>query len=312
MKQYSPYLIFPREIWREFRKDTPMTLSDSDLAKLQGQIEAISSTEVVEIYLPLSRLLNLYVAATQDLYKVTAQFLGHPEPKVPYIIAVAGSVAVGKSTTSRVLQALLKRWPNHPRVELMTTDGYIYPNAILEKRNLMNRKGFPESYDLRQLINFLSDLKSGKPNLKVPIYSHHSYDIVPGQFQMINQPDIVIVEGLNVLQVGTIKPEQQTRIFVSDFFDFTVYVDANIETIKEWYLQRFMLFREKAKNNPQEYFYRFAKLSDAEAQDYATEIWTEINANNLQENILPFKERAKLILEKSEDHSVHSVYLKKI
>jgi type I pantothenate kinase len=312
MKPYSPYIVFPRESWREFRKDTPLTLTQAELGKLHGQLQAVSLEEVSDIYLPLSRLLNLYVAATQELYRVTGKFLGNPEPKVPYIIGVAGSVAVGKSTTSRILQALLSRWPHHPRVELITTDGFLFPNAVLEERGLLNRKGFPESYDLRQLIDFLFDLKSGKPNLRVPLYSHHHYDILSDQYQLINQPDIVIVEGLNVLQVASFKPEQQTRVFVSDFFDFTIYVDAKIEIIRQWFMQRFMLFREKAKTTTEDFFYQFTKMSEKEAMAFAEQIWQDINAANLCENILPFKERAKLILEKAADHSIQNVYLRKL
>ena len=312
MKPYSPYIVFSRESWREFRKDTPLTLTQAELDKLHGQIEVVSLEEVSDIYLPLSRLLNLYVSATQDLYRVTGKFLGNPEPKVPYIIGVAGSVAVGKSITSRILQALLSRWPHHPRVELITTDGFLYPNAILEERGLINRKGFPESYDLRQLIDFLFSLKSGKPNIRVPLYSHHHYDILPDQYQVINQPDIVIVEGLNVLQVASFKPEQQTRVFVSDFFDFTIYVDAKTEVIKQWFLKRFMLFREKAKTKKEDFFYQFVKMDKKTALAFAEGIWQEINAANLYENIIPFKERAKLILEKAADHSIQNVYLRKL
>lgn len=311
-KQYSPYLEFSREKWREFRKETPMTLTEADLAKLRGQIEAVSMLEVAEIYLPLSRLLNLYVAATQQLYQVTGKFLGHPEPKVPYIIGIAGSVAVGKSTTSRVLRELLARWPDHPRVELITTDGYLYPHETLVERDLLNRKGFPESYDLRRLVQFLSDLKSGKPQLKVPLYSHYHYDIMLEQFQIVDQPDIVIVEGLNVLQVGNGKAEQAARSFVSDFFDFTIYVDAETAVIKQWFMDRFRLFRKKAQSDPQAYFYRFAQMNEADAMDFANTVWEDINATNLVENILPFKERAKLILFKGIDHSVQQVFLRKI
>lgn len=312
MKQYSPYLKFSRKDWRKFRKETPMTLSEKDLDRLHGQLEPVSLLEIEEIYLPLSRLLNLYIAATQKLYKVTSQFLGNPAPRVPYIIGISGSVAVGKSTTSRILQALLSRWPNHPHVELVTTDGYLYPTAVLEKQNLMNRKGFPESYDLRRLVQFLSELKSGKPKLQVPLYSHRDYDISPNKYQIIDQPDIVIVEGLNVLQVGPVGADQQMRVFVSDFFDFTIYVDADVEIIKNWFMQRFMLFRKKAKNDPKAFFYRFANLSDQKAKTFADKVWSEINAANLYENILPFKQRAKLILEKGKNHLVKNVYLRKI
>lgn len=308
----SPYLEFNREIWREFRKDTPLTLSEEDVLQLRGQNEPVSLLEVEEIYLPLSRLLNLYVAAIQELYKVTTKFLGHPEPKVPYIIGVAGSVAVGKSTTSRILKALLSRWPHHPRVELITTDGFLYSNAMLESKGLMERKGFPESYDLRALIQLLSDLKAGKGNLRVPIYSHYHYDIVPNQFNVINQPDIVIVEGLNVLQITKFRINRQPQLFVSDFFDFSIYVDAPTEIIKHWFLERFWIFREKAAQDPHAFFHHIAQWSDREAFDFANKVWTNINELNLYENILPFKQRADLILEKTIDHSVQKVYLRKL
>jgi type I pantothenate kinase len=306
-------LEFPRATWREFRKDTPLTLSEADLLHLKGQNQPVSLLEVEEIYLPLSRLLNLYVRASQSLYQVTTRFLGHPEPKVPYVIGIAGSVAVGKSTTSRILQALLARWVNHPRVALITTDGFIYPNAILEQRQLMHRKGFPESYNLPALINFLADLKAGKPDLKVPIYSHHFYDIIPDTFQTIDQPDIVIVEGLNVLQIPShTNAQTQPQWFVSDFFDFTIYVDAETSVIKQWYIDRFMSFREKAREDASAYFYQFAQWSDAEALQFAEHIWQDINELNLRENILTFKRRARLILEKDEEHAVKKVLLRKI
>lgn len=312
LKQTSPYLQFSRDTWRKFRKETPLTLTENDLATLHGQIEEVSLDEIADIYLPLSRLLNLYVAATQELYQVTGKFLGHSGPKVPYIIGIAGSVAVGKSTTSRILQALLSRWQNHPHIALVTTDGFLYPNAILQQRDLMNRKGFPESYDLPKLIEFLTDLKSGKSHLHVPIYSHHEYDIVPDKYEIIDRPDIVIVEGLNVLQVSPLKLEQKPRTFVSDFFDFSIYVDAQTSIIKEWFMQRFKLFRQKAKNDPKAYFYHFANISEQEAYDFAEQVWTEINEKNLNENILPFRERANLILVKDKNHAVEKVYLRKI
>lgn len=311
-QKHSPYLSFNRETWRKFRQDTPLTLSETDLIQLQGQNEPVSLLEVEEIYLPLSRLLNLYVTATQQLYTVTTRFLGHPEPKVPYVIGIAGSVAVGKSTTARTLQALLSRGPDHPQVVLITTDGFLYPNAILEERYLMEKKGFPESYNTRALIEFLSNLKAGKPNLQVPVYSHHYYDIVPNEFFTIDQPDIVIVEGLNVLQLPLAKNIQQPQWFVSDFFDFTLYVDAQITTIREWYIARFMTFREKARNDPKAFFHKFSQWSHAEALTFANNIWQETNARNLIENILPFKKRARLILEKAADHSVQTVLLRKL
>lgn len=315
MSTTSPYLHFNRVIWRKFRQDTPLTLSEADLLQLKGQNEPVSLLEVAEIYLPLSRLLNLYVTATQELYTVTTRFLGHPAPKVPYVIGIAGSVAVGKSTTSRILQALLSRWPNHPRVVLLTTDGFLYPNEALKQRHLMEKKGFPESYDTRALMKFLTDVKAGKPDLQVPVYSHHYYDIVPGEVLVVDQPDIVILEGLNVLQLPILKSTENIKYpqwFVSDFFDFTVYVDAKIEVIRTWYIERFMVFREKARDDPQAFFYRFTKWSDEAALAFARNIWQTINARNLVENILPFKQRARLILKKAEDHSVETVFLRKI
>jgi type I pantothenate kinase len=308
----SPYLSFDRQTWRQFRKDTPLTMSEADLKVIKGQNETVSLLEVEEIYLPLSRLLNLYVAATQQLYTVTTKFLGHPEPKVPYIIGVAGSVAVGKSTTSRILQTLLSRWQDHPRVALITTDGFLHSNAVLEQRGLTDRKGFPESYDLPTLVNFLADLKAGKQELQVPVYSHHDYDIVPGEFETLQQPDIVIIEGLNVLQIPRKKTLQQPQWFVADFFDFTIYVDAATDVIKQWYIDRFMLFRDKARHDPAAYFHRFAQWDEQRALHFAAEIWTDINERNLIENILPFKQRARLVLEKGQDHAIEQVLLRKI
>lgn len=310
-KTHSPYLLFDRASWRQFKGDMPLTLTEEDIFELHGQYESVSLQEVIDIYLPLSRLLNLYVTAAQELFRVTAHFLGHPEPKVPYIIGIAGSVAVGKSTTSRVLQALLSCWESHPNVEIVTTDGFLYPNAILEQKNLLNRKGFPESYDLKRLITFLSDLKAGKKPLIAPVYSHRMYDITP-EFQRITQPDIVILEGLNILQQATSLAKGKSQVFVTDYLDFSIYVHADLSLIKQWYLERFMQFRALAKNEPSNYLHRYATLSDQEAISHADLIWTEINQLNLQENILPYKERAKLILAKGIDHQVKEIYLRKI
>ena len=309
--EHSPYLEFPREAWAAFRRDTPLTVTEAELLQLQGQNAPVSMDEVVDIYLPLSRLLNLYVAATQDLYRVTTRFLGHPEPRVPYIIGVAGSVAVGKSTTSRLLQALLSRWPNHPRVEIITTDGYLYPTAVLQKKGLLARKGFPESYNQGALLQFLIDLKAGVKTLRVPLYSHHYYDTLD-TYQTIEQPDIVIVEGLNVMQVGAPQSGKTSRLFVSDFFDFSIYVDAPTDIIAAWYLDRFALFRQRATDDPAAFFHQFSKMSDAEAQAFAKDVWVQTNQVNLLENILPFRERARLILEKSANHAVQRVKLRKI
>ena len=311
-EELSPYIKFSRSEWRKFRQNTPMTLADSDLDSIQGIAEPISLLEIEEVYLPLSRLLNLYVAATQELYKISTQFLGHPQPNVPYVIGIAGSVGVGKSTTSRVLQSLLSRWPNHPHVDLVTTDGFIYPNAILERNDLMQRKGFPESYDLHRLINFLIDLKSGCRELRVPVYSHYTYDIQPQERQIIRQPDILILEGLNILQVGWLANTGKKPRFISDFLDFTIYVHAETAIIKRWFLKRFMFFREQARLEPAAFFYRFAQLTNAAAINFAIDVWTNINEANLYKNILPHKDRAKLILTKTIDHSVQEILLKKI
>ncbi|USG64501.1 type I pantothenate kinase [Brevibacillus ruminantium] len=309
----SPYVTFSREQWRGLRASTPLTISDEELACLQGLNEKLSLTEVADIYLPLSRLLNLHVGATQELYQATHTFLGNLEKKVPFIIGIAGSVAVGKSTTARILQTLLSRWPNHPKVDLVTTDGFLYPNRILEERGLMQRKGFPESYNTGRLVSFLSDVKSGVPEVAAPVYSHLVYDIVPDEWQMVREPDILIVEGLNVLQ--TPLDEKQRRIsevFVSDFFDFSIYVDAQEEAIKKWYIDRFKLLRQTAFSDPASYFKRYASLSDEEANEVATGIWNQINGTNLRQNILPTRSRARLILEKGEDHMIQTVKLRKL
>jgi type I pantothenate kinase len=309
----SPYVSFSHKEWGARRAGTPLTLTEGDLQQLRGLNEQVSMDEVVEIYLPLSRLLNLYVAATQDLYRATATFLGNPAAKVPYVVGMAGSVAVGKSTTARILRALLARWPNHPVVDLVTTDGFLYPNAVLEERELMRRKGFPESYDLRRLIRFVSEVKAGVPRVLAPVYSHLTYDIIPEQHQVVDQPDIVIIEGLNVLQTGETNPgPRQPRVFVSDFFDFTIYVDAEEAHVRQWYIDRFLALRHTAFRDPASYFHRYAGLSDAEAVARSTAIWEEINEPNLMENILPTRERAHLILEKGPDHSVRGVRLRKI
>lgn len=269
--------------------------------------------EVSQIYLPLSRLLSLYVSDAQKLHEITHTFLGTLADKVPYIIGIAGSVAVGKSTTARIIQALLARWPNHPRVDLVTTDGFLYPNHVLQQRGLMERKGFPESYDVRRLIRFLADIKSGRSEVAAPVYSHLLYDIVPGQTQMVRRPDIVIVEGLNVLQASSIASIRYApRMFVSDFFDFSIYVDAAEDHIRQWYIERFHKLRKTAFRDPSSFFHRFAELSDEEAVETASRIWREINSKNLLENIFPTRERASLIMKKGEDHRVERVRLRKL
>ena len=306
------YLHFSKEDWSRLRAATPLTLTEDDLAELQGINERISLEEVTLVYLPLSRLLNLYVAASQNLRRTTDTFLGNLQAPVPYVIAVAGSVAVGKSTAARVIQALLSRWPNHPKVDLVTTDGFLYPNRVLEDRGLMERKGFPESYDLRSLLRFLSDLKSGKAELEVPVYSHQAYDIVPDKHKILRQADIVIIEGLNVLQTSDGRGKTPPRTFVSDFFDFSIFIDANERHIRQWYIDRFMTFRNTVFQDPNAYFHRYARLSDEESRATALRIWESINAVNLRKNILPTRERAHLIIEKAQDHSVSSVLLRKL
>jgi type I pantothenate kinase len=272
----------------------------------------MSLDEVADIYLPLSRLLNLYVGAVQNLHRATATFLGSASPRVPYVIGVAGSVAVGKSTTSRVLQALLASWPSHPTVDLITTDGFLRPLAELEARGLVQRKGFPESYDQRRLVQFMADVKSGVQEVSAPVYSHLAYDIVPGQRITVRAPDIVIVEGLNVLQTGSGRSGQPWPSFVSDFFDFSIYVDADEADIEQWYIERFLKLRETVFTDPSSYFHRYAALSPEEAADTARTIWNTINRVNLQRNVLPTRERAHLILEKGRDHAVRSVRLRKL
>jgi type I pantothenate kinase len=271
--------------------------------------DRISVEEVVAIYLPLSRLLALYVAATQGLFKATQRFLGAEDGKMPYIIAVAGSVAVGKSTTARVLKALLSRWPNTPKVELVTTDGFLFPNAVLERDGLMDKKGFPESYDSAALLRFLSDIKAGMRNVQAPVYSHLTYDVVPGQTVSVDRPDILIVEGLNLLQ-----PNRQGREipFVSDFFDFSIYLDADEQSLEDWYIARFRRLRETAFRDERSYFRKYADLDDEEAVATARDIWRRINLRNLHENIAPTRARASLVLTKGADHSIQAVALRKL
>ena len=311
LQEIAPYLEFDRAAWARLRATTPLTLGEADLAELQGLGERISLAEVETIYLAVSRLLNLSVAATQTLRAAPATFLGDAAGPTPFIIGIAGSVAVGKSTFARVLRALLARWPDHPDVDLITTDGFLHPNRVLEAQGILRRKGFPESYDIRQLLQFLTDVKAAQGPVQAPVYSHQSYDIVPGQFQVVDRPDIVIVEGLNVLQRDESAGGRADRLFVSDFFDFTIYLDADEADIEAWYIARFLQLRETVFRDPQSYFHRYAALTDAQAVETAREIWRTINGENLRENILPTRDRARLVLEKGRDHAVRRVRLRR-
>ena len=302
------YRTFHREEWARLRDSTPLSLAAQDLAALRGLNDRLDLDEVTDVYLPLSRLLNLRVAATQELVRTTDTFLGRPLQRVPFIIGLGGSVAVGKSTTARVLQALLARWPDHPRVDLVTTDGFLRPNRVLEERGIMDRKGFPESYDVRRLIRFLEEVKRGEPEVHAPVYSHVVYDIVEGEEQVLRQPDIVILEGLNVLQTGA-EAGHDAR-FVSDWFDFSIYVDADEDDIERWYVERFFALRETAFNDETSFFRHFASFSDEELEATARRIWGSINGPNLRENILPSRSRADLILHKAGDHEVQRVRLR--
>jgi type I pantothenate kinase len=308
----SPYHVFSRAEWAARREDTPMTLTPDEVVRLRSLHDRLDIAEIEEIYLPLSRLLSLYVAATQRLFVAQQRFLSTEDAKTPYVIGVAGSVAVGKSTTARVLQALLARWPNMPKVDLITTDGFLYPNAVLERDNLLERKGFPESYDLPALLRFLYDIKAGRRPVQAPVYSHLIYDVVPHQQIEIDRPDILIVEGLNVLQTGRLPRDGKAIPFVSDFFDFSIYLDADEDVLMQWYVERFLALRETAFRDPKSYFHRYSQLSDVEASDTATSIWTRINLLNLHENILPTRRRADLILTKQKNHAVHEVALRKL
>ncbi len=301
---------FDRERWSELRNLVPMTLSENDLKELQGINEKLTMEEAVEIYLPLSRLLNLYVAARQNRNSVLQQFLDKDEKAPPFVIGIAGSVAVGKSTTARLLKALLSRWDNHPKVELVTTDGFLYPNEVLQEKGLMGKKGFPESYDIKRLVKFVSDVKACKRNVQAPVYSHLTYNITD-EVKEVDLPDVLIIEGLNVLQSGMNYPHEPHRVFISDFLDFSLYVDADSAQIQEWYVNRFMKFREGAFAKPGSYFSHYTLLNDQEAVDKAQNIWKSINGLNLEQNILPTRERAHLILRKGADHMVEEVLLRK-
>ncbi|MFN3201557.1 MAG: type I pantothenate kinase [Bradymonadia bacterium] len=308
----SPYLTFDKVAWAALRANTPMTLDSSEIEALQGLNERVDVEEVEQIYLPLSRLLNFHVEATQKLYQATSQFLSGNQPKVPYIIGLAGSVSAGKSTTARLLKALLARWPGHPKVDLVTTDGFLLPNATLKTKGIMHRKGFPESYDLPALLRFLSAIKAGEPRVAAPVYSHNVYDIVPDQFTEVCQPDILIVEGLNVLQTGRATADGDPVVFVSDFFDFSIYLHADEPELKQWYVERFFRLRQTAFKDPSAYFHRFSKMSATDARAFAEHVWDTVNLVNLRANIAPTRLRADLILYKGLDHGIHQVDLRKL
>ena len=311
-QKYDQYRNFSREQWAKLRDDTPMTLAADEIAALRSMYDRLDIREVQEIYLPLSRLLSIYVAAMQRLYVAQRRFLGIEDRKMPYIIGVAGSVAVGKSTTARVLQALLARWSPRPKVDLVTTDGFLYPNAVLEREGLMQKKGFPESYDLPTLLAFLSDIKAGRNAVRAPVYSHLTYDIVPNKWIEVDQPDILIVEGVNVLQTGRLPRDGKAVPVVSDFFDFSVFIDADEPVLRDWYVRRFLALRDTAFHDPRSYFNRYALLSDEEATATALAIWERTNLANLEENILPTRPRATLILKKGADHVVENVALRRL
>jgi type I pantothenate kinase len=309
----SPYRSFGREEWARLRADTPLTLSADEVVALQSLNDPVSLDEVIAIYLPLSRLLALYVAAAQGLFKATQRFLlAENDGKVPYIIGVAGSVAVGKSTTARILKALTARWPNTPKVDLITTDGFLLPNAELTRLGLMERKGFPESYDTGKLLHFLRDIKAGKRNVRAPLYSHLVYDVVPGEETAVDRPDILVVEGLNVLQPARLPRDGKAIPFVSDFFDFSIYLDADEDDLHRWYVNRFLRLRHTAFRDPLSYFRKYAELSEEEAIETANGLWTGINLPNLRDNIVPTRQRASLILRKGASHRIEEVALRRL
>jgi type I pantothenate kinase len=310
--QISPYAVFDRDSWRALAAGSRLPLDEADLRALASLGDRIDLDEVATVYLPLARLLGLHVTASRRLWATQSEFLGDSTAKVPFVIAVAGSVAVGKSTTARLLQTLLAAAPGSPRVDLVTTDGFLLSNAVLQARGLLDRKGFPESYDRRALVRFVAEVKSGRTQVDAPVYDHQSYDIVPGARQVVDRPDILILEGLNVLQAGRRADGTSPEVFLSDFFDFSVYVDASESDIRQWYVDRFLALRRTAFADTSAYFHRFAALTDEEARETALGIWAAVNGPNLRTNIAPTRSRARLVLQKASDHSVRRVLLRKL
>jgi type I pantothenate kinase len=308
----APYHHFTTAQWSALRADEPMTLDADDIKRLRTLSDPISLEEAEEIYLPLTRLLSFYVEAIQHLHSVSTRFLEAADQKVPFIIGVAGSVAVGKSTTARILQALLQRWPSSPKVDLVTTDGFLYPNAVLSERGIMERKGFPESYDRPRFVQFLADIKSGRGNVPVPVYSHLVYDVVEGSEIVIDRPDILIVEGLNILQPGELPRTGKPILFASDFIDFSIFIDAETEDLETWFMERFFRLRETAFRDPSSFFRRFAEMSEAEAGEFGRKVWRTINLPNLLDNVLPTRGRADLILKKGKSHLIEDVQLRRV
>ncbi|MEM6463054.1 MAG: type I pantothenate kinase [Pseudomonadota bacterium] len=310
---FSPYRFFSADRWAEFRADTPLTLTEDEVQRLRSLNDPVDLEEVRRIYLSLSRLLYAHVEASKMLFDQRRQFLSLSQvSKTPFVIGIAGSVAVGKSTTARILKELLTRWSGNPKVDLVTTDGFLLPNEVLRQENLMDRKGFPESYDVASILKFLSDIKAGRHNVKAPCYSHLTYDVMPGEHVVIDRPDILIFEGINVLQVRDLPEDGKIVPFVSDFFDFSVYIDAREDRIHRWYVERFMRLRETAFKNPASFFHRYSTISDEAALSIARGLWENINLKNLRQNILPTRPRADLILHKGDDHLVEQVAMRKL